>query len=111
MTDGDTVRVVGNALLVVAMLGAIAMPIVYAVLAPWARTTTGRVLMALMIALPLILGSNILGIAYPGEVRQWLRLGVYAAVMLAIWGIVIALVRIQTQSSNHRNGDDHDGQR
>lgn len=87
---------VANILVLVGLPAAIAFPIVYAARSPWRALRVGRSMMYLAVSLGALMCLNAGSIwfpDYPG--RGIVRVIVYSALALSMWGQLRTLVKVQ----------------
>jgi chromate transport protein ChrA len=89
----ENVFLLGDLIMVSAVVGAIVFGLSYAVFFNWRKTPAGRALMYFVWSLIAVFLNNtvarVAGTDYP--FREWVRLAVYIAVALTIWRLVWVL--------------------
>lgn len=84
---------IGDALLVIAAVGAAVFAVSYASFFDWRKTPAGRALLYFVVSLVVVFVNNaaarLIGPEYP--FREWVRLAVYSAVTITIWHLVRVL--------------------
>lgn len=85
-------------LLAVALPGALAFPILYAVRSNWRAMRTGRSMMYLSISLAAVLALNFASIYFPDYYgRGTVRVVVYTAMIVSVYGQLRTLNRVQNK--------------
>lgn len=89
----ETIYTAGDALLLLAAIGAFVFAVSYASFFDWRKTSAGRALLYFVISLVVVFANNaaarLIGPDYP--MREWVRLAVYSAVAVTIWHLVRVL--------------------
>ena len=102
----DPLLLLGDLALALGAVGAILFVVLYAVRSKWRRTLAGRSIMYVMIALILTtlvpLATLFYGVDSP--VRPWVRLGSYSLVCVAIWWMLLTLLRLQRRGKVRNRG-------
>lgn len=82
----------GDLLMTGSMIGALVFALSYAVFFQWRRTAAGRSLMYFIVALVLWAGlSTFTRFVGDYPLREWIRVVVYAGIVIAIWRMVWTL--------------------
>lgn len=77
-------------LLLLAYIPAVAFPVVYA-FAPWWRSAAGRSVMSLSVVIALALSLSVWRVFW-GAQPEWVRVGVFALIIPALWGQFVVLL-------------------
>lgn len=108
----ETLFIVGDIIMAVALLGAIVFLVSYVVFFNWRKTQPGRALVYFIGALVAWGAQSMfarLNPDYPG--RPWARILVYALIASAMWGLVVTLWRnwgreVESEPRNTKEMDD-----
>jgi hypothetical protein len=98
-----SVRLIGNVLVVIAILPAVLSVVVYGRV-PWWRSTTGRQLMAMMFSIAVILTFAGIGLWYRNEGWfQLLRIAVFGLFVITMYWQLVLLVKAQWRGRDSRH--------
>lgn len=86
--------IVGDIIMLVALVGAIVFAVSYAIFFNWRITRAGRALMYFVLALIAWAAQSFAARVNPDyPMREWVRIVVYLGIVSTIWGLVVALWR------------------